>query len=91
MGEARIKWIDRLYACEDAFEGSDIPTSRITPGLVREMREALEALFEFEPPQLLQREDEEPSEDDMDALKHRARIREARTLLARLKPETDDG
>ncbi len=31
----------RRYACEAAFEGSDIPTERITPGLVKEMRDAL--------------------------------------------------
>ena len=34
----------RIGACHDAFEGSDIPTERITPGLVGEMIKQLEIL-----------------------------------------------
>ena len=76
MGEARIKWIDRLYACEDAFEGSDIPTSRITPGLVGELITLLEIANNYQP---------HPKHFAKDSPGGRTR-----TLLARLKPETDD-
>ena len=73
-------------ACEAAFEGSDITTSRITPGLVKEMVELLdcasadlEALMVDAPSQQLWHK------DIFD------RVEKTDVLLARLKPGTDDG
>ncbi|KKK75198.1 hypothetical protein LCGC14_2876170 [marine sediment metagenome] len=62
---------ERIVACWNAFTNSDIPTSRIAPGLVEEMRDLLRRAHAEKPHSMIGRAIE--------------------TLLAHLKPETDDG